>query len=297
MLNDANVTRRKFLANSALSVASIGFSSFSPLSLLKNNIPDIGLCGSWQNNLLAKQAGCTYIEDGVTNMLMPLKPDGDFNRHIEIITAAKPLEIRACNVFIPSDMPLVGDFVNHESILKYAATAFQRAKKLGVKIIVLGSGRARKIPDGFERTKAKEQFISFCSLLGPLAANHNIAVAIEQLNRSETNFINTLQEAAEIVEAVHHPNIKMMCDIYHALRENDPASEIIKYKEHLIHCHIAEKETRTPPGTKGDDFTSYFHALKKIRYMGAISLECNWKNIEGEIGLAVRVVKEQFSIA
>jgi sugar phosphate isomerase/epimerase len=136
-----------------------------------------------------------------------------------------------------------------------------------------------------------------CQSLTPIAADHKITLAIEALNKGETNFINYLHESAEIVEAVKHPNLKMICDIYHALKENDPASELVRYKEHLVHCHIAEKEKRTPPGVMGDDFTPYFKVLKKINYKGRISLECNWKNLETELPVAVKILREQFEKA
>ncbi len=292
-----NITRKRFLKTS-LAIAGVGLGGFSSfVSSRGKNIPAIGLCGSWESSAMAQQAGCSYIEEGVAKILMPTKSDSEFRKQFELLSSTQPLKVRSFIVFIPGEMPLVGDHANHEEVIKYAAIAFQRAQLIGATTIVLGSGRARKIPDGFEKAKAKEQFVSICALMASLAAKSNLTIAVEQLNQSETNFINTLQEAAEIVEAVQHPNLKMMCDIYHALRENDAASEIIKYKQHLVHCHIAEKNERTPPGTKGDDFTPYFKALKKINYSGGISLECRWSNLEAEIVKAVAVVKEQYANA
>lgn len=38
---------------------------------------------------------------------------------------------------------------------------------------------------------------------------------------------------------------KLQCNIYHMLKENEPPEEIIKYKKHLVHRPIAEKQHRT----------------------------------------------------
>jgi sugar phosphate isomerase/epimerase len=292
------ISRRKFLKVSACSISGAMLSSFSPaLAPDPTYTISIGLCGPWENSALAKQAGCTYIEEGVAKILMPDKPDLEFNRQYDRLSSTQALPIQSFNVFLPGEMHVVGDNAGHETIVNYASVAFTRMEKVGAKILVFGSGRARMIPEGFDKAKAKEQFITLCKILSPMAEKHNITLAVEQLNRGETNFINTLQEAGEIVDAVNHPNLKMICDIYHVLRENDPASELVRLNDRIVHCHIAEREDRTPPGVRGDDFTPYFRALKKINYTGRISLECRWKNQEAELPVAVKVLKEQYSSA
>ncbi len=291
-----HISRKKFLKVSTFSITGAMLTSFSPINESENEIIKIGLCGPWENSTMAKKAGCAYIEEGVAKILMPNKSDQEFNQHFEKLSS-QPLPIESFNVFLPGEMHVVGENADHQTIINYAAVAFNRIEKIGAKILVFGSGHARMIPEGFDKTKAKEQFISLCKILSPMAAKHNITLAVEQLNRGETNFINTLREAGEIVDAVNHPNLKMICDIYHALRENDPASELVRLNDRIVHCHIAEREDRTPPGVRGDDFTPYLRALKKINYKGRISLECRWKNIEEELPLAVNVLKEQLSNA
>ncbi|HEV8515389.1 MAG TPA: sugar phosphate isomerase/epimerase family protein [Cyclobacteriaceae bacterium] len=291
------MTRKEFITSTGFSLAAVSLPSFSFNELKENKTLTIGLCGNWDKSSLAKQSGCTYIESGVANLLMPDKSDAEFKNQFDALAATQLLPVECFNVFIPKELKSVGDQANHEGIVKYASVAFQRAEIIGAKLIVFGSSGSRTIPDGFDRSKAKEQFTSLCKQLSPIAAKHNITVAIETLNRSETNFLNTLKESVEIVEAVQHPNLKLMCDIYHALKENDPASELVKYKKHLVHCHIAEKQDRTAPGVKGDDFKPYFNALKKINYKGRISLECKWNNLETELPVAVKVLREQYENA
>jgi sugar phosphate isomerase/epimerase len=283
------LTRYQFIKISGLSLLSstMAFRSYSGQNQKRNL--RIGLCGSWDKGVLAKESGCSYIEAGVASLLMPDKSDAEFRKKFEALKATQPLRVECFNSFLPKELKSVGDDANHEGIINYATTAFERAEFMGVTIIVFGSSGSRNIPEGFDRTKAKEQFISLCEVLATLAARHQITLAIEQLNRAETNFITTLKDSAEIVERVHHPNLKMMCDIFHALREDDPPTELVRYKDHLVHCHIAEKKDRTSPGVSGDDF--------KINYKGRVSLECNWKSIERELPNAVKTLQDQFDRA
>ena len=291
------ITRKQFLKSGGLSLAAATLPSFAVESLKEKGSLIIGLCSAWANSELARQAGCSYMEESVAKILMPDNSEAEFKKQFEALSLHQPLRAECFNVFLPRELKSVGDQANQEGILKYASVAFERAEIVGAKIMVLGSGGSRTMPDGFDRATAKEQFISLCRLLALLAARHNITLAVEPLNRQETNFINTLREAAAVVDAVAHPNLKMTCDIYHAMRENDPASEMVRYQEHLVHCHIAEKQDRTPPGVNGEDFTAYLSALKKINYKGRVSLECHWRNMEVELPQAVRVLQQQYERA
>jgi sugar phosphate isomerase/epimerase len=81
------------------------------------------------------------------------------------------------------------------------------------------------------------------------------------------------------------------------MRDNEPASEIVKYGKYIRHCHIAEKETRSAPGTKGDDFRPYFAALKQIGYKGCVSVECGWDDFASQLAPALEYMKRQFNEA
>ncbi len=128
--------------------------------------------------------------------------------------------------------------------------ALKRAKECGSTYIVLGSGGARNIPDGCDRMEAKKQRIALVQKMAPLAEKYGVTIAIEPLNRKKDNFINSLSEGVEIVKAANSPKIQLFCDIYHMMVENEPPTEILKYGKYIVHCHIAEKEERTPPGVK-----------------------------------------------
>ena len=90
--------------------------------------------------------------------------------------------------------------------------------------------------------------------------------------------------------------MKLLCDIFHMLKEDESPDEIVKFGKHIVHCHIAEKENRTPPGVKGDDFRAYLSALKKIGYKGGLSIECfTYTDFDKEARRGVEVLKQQLS--
>jgi sugar phosphate isomerase/epimerase len=260
---------------------------------VKSYEPEFGVCVKLSDYQMLSVMGFDFIEEGVSRFLVPDKPDSVFHEMLEEQrkTGAR---VVSCNGFFPGHLRIVGDTTMHEELLAWGETALKRAQIAGMSYIVLGSGKSRYVSEGYSREKATRQFVDFCRKLAPIAQKYNIVIVIEPLNSGETNLINTVAEGAQIVESVNHPNIQLLCDIYHMMRENEPAENIVIYGKYIRHCHIAEKEGRTAPGAEQDDFTPYFAALKKIGYKGGISIECRWKDLKEQAPSALAYMKQQF---
>lgn len=268
--------------------------SLSPFlqSNAQSKLPALGICSSYENDSLVHATGLEYIEETVRKMLAPAVSEDVFNSRLPILknTATK---VQTCNLFIPAEIKVIGPDVNEKRVLGYVDSVMQRAKIAGIRLIVLGSGGARKIPEGTDPATAKKAFIKLARKMAVVAAKYDCVIAMENLNSSETNFVNSIAEGNEIADAVHHPNFKLTVDIYHMLRENESPANIEKAGKNIVHCHIAEKEKRTAPGVMGDDFKPYLAALKKINYQGRIMMECRWGTLSTEIQPATVYLKAQ----
>jgi len=249
----------------------------------------IGICTGLANAAALKAAGADFVEANVQNFLQPEQPD------FSVQPAAVP--VRAANCFLPAALKCVGPVVDLPRLMRYAGRAFQRAHQAGIDIIVFGSGGARQLPDGFSKSTAEEQFVAFLRELGPLAGQHGVTVVVEPLNRAECNFINSVPEGATLVDACNHPNIQLLADFYHMLRDGQPPDDIRRHGALLRHVHVAEKEKRTAPGVAGDDFRPFLKALNQVKYRGAISIEANWGDLPAEAGRAVVELRRQINAA
>lgn len=256
--------------------------------------PRLGVCASIATAAAVKDAGGDYIEESVQAFLVPGQPERDFRDKAGAL-AGSPLPVLACNSFLPATLKSVGPDARPDEIVAYAGTAFRRAKEMGIKIIVFGSAGSRSIPDGFDRADARRQFIGLLRRLGTAARANGLVVVIEPLNRGECNFINTVAEGAAIVRDAGHPNVRLLADFYHMLRENEGPDALAAAGSLLKHVHIAEKDRRTPPGVAGDDFTPYLLALRRAGYAGAISLECRWDDLAAELPAALKALRGQIS--
>ena len=290
-------SRRNFIKHSAIAGTGIvltPFNAFSIASEAARFLERIGISTSITNSGILANAGYSFVEENVRGFLVPEESEEVFEQKLTLVKDSK-LPVEACNSFLPGNLKCVGPAPQHEGILKFGETAFRRAQLANVKTIVFGSGGARAIPDGFSKEEAKNQFISLCKQLAPVAKKYNIVISLEPLNKKECNFINSVAEGGEIVKEVNHENFRLLADIYHMLMENESPSNITRYGDLLYHTHIAEKTGRTSPGVNKEDFTPYFRALKDVGYDGRMAIECSWNNLEEQASSALSFMRNQIN--
>ena len=255
--------------------------------------PAIGIVQNIENDSLLQRYGYRYLVESVGKLISPRTvTDEQFQSNVLKIKNLR-VPMYAFNIFIPGELKIVGPDVNEAALLTYVDKVFQRCQETGVNRIIWGSGGSRRVPEGFDRTTAKEQFVSMAKKIADKASRYNITLALENLNSTETNFITTVEEALDIVKKVDHKNLRLCVDIYHMLKEGEPPSSILKTKGYVIYCEVAEKEGRTPPGVQGDDFRPYFSALKQVGYNDKIMIECRWENVAAQGEMAFQKLRTQ----
>jgi len=288
--------RREFVRSTAMAGAGLLFLRADAIAARKKagSVIETGVCTSFANNKLLTEAGFTYIEESVQSFLEPFNEEEAFIKKLGQIKS-EGIIIPACNSFLPGKLKSVGNDAVHDEILRYAETAFRRAEMAGIRIIVFGSSGSRSIPEGFSREKARKQFLDLCGMMGPLARRYKVTVVLEPLNSGECNFLNSVAEGGGMVEEINHPNIRLLADIFHMLREKEGSESILRYGKYIKHIHIAENAGRSAPGVNGEDFTPYLGALNTINYRGMMSIECNWKDITSEAGPALIYLRQQIA--
>lgn len=180
------------------------------------------------------------------------------------------------NNFLPGHLRLTGPEADHAEALHFVRQAFERAQRLGVKVIVMGSAGARNRPIGTDREQATEQMLQFLLAMAPLAQEKGITIAIEHLNKLESNLITSYEEGCRLARMANHPAIGVLFDSYHQSMVNEPISTLRGSGDILRHVHLARTLGRTFPQPGDEDhFEQMFAELKGIGYQGTLSFECN----------------------
>jgi sugar phosphate isomerase/epimerase len=264
----------------------------STIKCTGQTIPSLGIVGLPSNDSLYYAAGFKLVGTTVASLISPSLGEEQFDNNLKLIRSMQ-CKIYMCNVLFPGDLKIAGPDVNEEKVLDYLTTVCVRAKKAEIKNLILGSSGARRLPDQYDAQKARHEFILLSRKMADVAQKYDVTIILESLNRTETNFINTLHDAADIVRTVNHKAFRLNADLYHMMKENESPEEIVKAGDLIVYCEIAEKEKRTLPGMAKDDFTPFLKALKKINYQGPIVIEGNSPNLSEDAPNAYEYLSEQ----
>jgi sugar phosphate isomerase/epimerase len=249
-----------------------------------------GVCGAPEIGEVVDAAGYSYLECPVGTFLRPREDEPAFIDSLNRLRTTG-ISAPALNCFLPPDLKITGPESDPAAQEKYATTAFRRAEKACVKVIVFGSGGARQIPDGFDRKTAHDQIVRFCRMCARSAGEHGVTLAVEPLSRSDCNVINTVAEAVEIVREVDHPAVRLLVDAYHFFRNGDSLEDIVTNGTLLAHVHVATLKGRLAPGTeKCSELKPFFATLKKAGYNGRVSIEAGLKDPATELPRALALM-------
>jgi len=146
------------------------------------------------------------------------------------------------------------------------------ASKVGAQVVIGGiRGRLCENPTikKIEYKGALEAIKTCASFANEL----DVTLTIEPINRNETNFINTMQEANDYLESINEENVKLLADTYQLYFEEKSITEAIKLAgEKLVHVHLVDTD-RLVPGNGTIDFKPILKTLNEIGYSGYLSAE------------------------
>jgi D-psicose/D-tagatose/L-ribulose 3-epimerase len=105
------------------------------------------------------------------------------------------------------------------------------------------------------------------------AQTKNVRLAIEPLNRFETDLINTLEQGVELCRAVGLDNVGLLIDTFHMHIEEKSLTESIRFAApYIFHVQVSENDRGTP-GKGQVHWDEFFAALNDINYQGSIVVE------------------------
>jgi hydroxypyruvate isomerase len=103
-----------------------------------------------------------------------------------------------------------------------------------------------------------------------------IRLLIEPINTYDIPgfYLNTTQQALDLIEAVGADNLYVQYDVYHAQRtEGELAKTVEKHLARIAHIQVADNPGRNEPGTGEINYPFLFRHLDRIGYDGWIGCE------------------------
>lgn len=109
--------------------------------------------------------------------------------------------------------------------------------------------------------------------LGDTLLENDVTLGIEPLNRFETYFLNTAEDARALASEIGHPKVGILFDTFHAnIEEKSIGQAITRLGSHIVHVHTCEND-RGIPGSGHVEWQETFAALDAIGYDGWLTIE------------------------
>ena len=164
----------------------------------------------------------------------------------------------------------------HETCFEYLNSCFEIAAELGAKFVARpmysAVGKARLVSPE-QKEVEWDRAVRNLKIVSKKAAMFGLEIAIEPLNRFETDLIKSCQDVMKLISDINEPNAKVILDGFHMnIEEPDIESAILTAGSKLIHVQVSENYRGTP-GTGQTRWDAYKRGLEAINYQGAISIE------------------------
>jgi D-psicose/D-tagatose/L-ribulose 3-epimerase len=203
--------------------------------------------------------------------------------------AAAPSELRAYRAHVESfglrivsiqallysrpDLKLFVSQGGDRAAARYLVGLCRVAEDLGAEVMILGSPKNRCKGELTPR-QAAERAAEIFAPVATAAAESGTRLCIEPLGPSETDFITTAREGAELVQLMDHPGFGLHLDAKALAEESGDLDEILRLAVPLTHhFHISEPHLGIPGASGLVDHARLGRLLAQHCYTKATSVE------------------------
>jgi hydroxypyruvate isomerase len=131
-------------------------------------------------------------------------------------------------------------------------------------------------PAGVSGDTARATAIANLKRVAPLAQDAGVTLLVEGINNVDMPgyLANSVAAAVQLVEAVHHPSVRLQFDQYHcAMAGEDPIAALHANLPLIAHVQIADVPGRHEPGTGTQPIRAFLNDLDDLGYQGFVGLE------------------------
>lgn len=186
------------------------------------------------------------------------------------------LKANICGAFGPSRDLTNEDPAVHQNCFNYIASCLDICVAVGTDFfggpMYSAVGKARMVPPE-QRKKEWDLAVQNLRVVCDMAAARGLKIALEPLNRFESDLVNTTEDVLRLVKDIQHPAAGIMLDGFHmSIEERDVEQAIVAAGDKLVHLQVSENYRGTP-GTGQTPWWAYRRGLEAINYTGTVTIE------------------------
>jgi D-psicose/D-tagatose/L-ribulose 3-epimerase len=186
------------------------------------------------------------------------------------------LEPVVCGVFNDERDFTHDDSSYHENCFRYLHSCFDICEEIGARFVAgpmySAVGKAR--PASNEQRQVEwNRAVANLRRVCEAAASRHLQIAIEPLNRFESDLVNNSKTVMRLINDINHPAANVLLDGFHMSIEESNMEEAVKLVgNRLLHVQVSEN-TRGIPGSGQTQWDSFRQGLEAVNYQGAITIE------------------------
>jgi len=168
--------------------------------------------------------------------------------------------------------------LREDAIVQLSSQLTVMAEIGGVGVMTPGSYGmfSRRLPP-FEPPRSPEEdrsiLLDALGRLGEHAEKEGVELFLEPLNRYEDYLVNTLAQAADLIQEVGSPAVRIVADTYHMnIEEADPAAALLAVAPYIGHLQASDSN-RLEPGAGHIDWALFGATVNAIGYDRSIAIE------------------------
>ena len=135
--------------------------------------------------------------------------------------ADRKIKVESANCMLHGSLPQAYQDPGLEKISAYLAAVMPKLKYLGITTAVFGSGFQRRVPEDMFQEQRRQIIRDLLTVMEREARKNGITIAIEPLNKKETNMLLTTDEAMSYIKELNLPNMRLLVDLYHFYCEGE----------------------------------------------------------------------------
>jgi len=207
------------------------------------------------------------------------------------------LGVLVCGAYGPGRNLVSDDPAERAATAAYVRTLIAAAARLGSPVVggpAYGAVGKTPATDPADRQRQRDLAAAELRPLAAYAGERGVRLALEPLNRFETDLINVVEQGLALVEAVGSQHLGLHLDTFHMhLEERDSGAAIRAAGDRLFHFHACEND-RGAPGRGQVAWAEIVAALADVGYAGPVVIEsftpevksiaravCIWRGLAG----------------
>jgi len=205
----------------------------------------------------------------------------EFEPHFDVNQMRRRLEDNEMEIAVDSTLDSSRDITSEDAKIRqkgkdFIKSCIENCHKIGAKILCgplyAEVMRTRKVP--FEvKKKEWQRCVDSLKEVSEFAKQAQVIIAVEPLNRFETDFLNTAEQGLKLIRDINSPQVKLHLDTFHMnIEELNIGESIRMVGKDLYHFHACENN-RGIPGTGHIEWQEVALALSDIGYEGYITIE------------------------